>query len=496
MKKWISALAVLALVFSHTSPARANAGPTRWGAYPTSSVLTVEADTSIQVDAENLVFDFTANDDPAAKEELDAGWTLGGRVSATYDMSNPTNRFQRVQMAFPFVGNLASLGSQNITVEAGGKPVAFDIYPGSLIETSYDYSAYDETEENPARDVFDFDKIVAEITDEAFTSEHFTKNEKGKLYTFTVTPTLGENENINYALDYTFDPERTNVVARGFNGFSRRGMDIRNTAWCRETTTLELFVLGDDIEILHSAYLDGEETEPTDAFTSFVSAQPMSVYTYAVEHLRSGPYIGREESSTGDILALSDAQVYNAYAVILDRCFSRNAGYASDYDLSDARHTDRIITLVYSVDFPAGSSKSVRVSYNTYGSMDMRKTSKPMYTFDYILNPAGRWSAFKDLNITVLPPKAVPFIIQSNVEFERQQDGTYVTTLEELPENDLRFTLYESAGISLGDRIKGSLFRSMGYLYPLVIGFGVVLAGFVILVALLVRYRRKRRQAR
>jgi len=128
MKKWISALAVLALVFSHTSPARANAGPTRWGAYPTSSVLTVEADTSIQVDAENLVFDFTANDDPAAKEELDAGWTLGGRVSATYDMSNPTNRFQRVQMAFPFVGNLASLGSQNITVEAGGKPVAFDIY--------------------------------------------------------------------------------------------------------------------------------------------------------------------------------------------------------------------------------------------------------------------------------------------------------------------------------------------------------------------------------
>jgi hypothetical protein len=36
----------------------------------------------------------------------------------------------------------------------------------------------------------------------------------------------------------------------------------------------------------------------------------------------------------------------------------------------------------------------------------------------------------------------------------------------------------------------------MGYLYPIVIGFGAVLAGFVILVALLVRHRRKRRQAR
>jgi len=490
MKRLVSVLVLAAVLLLQTVPASRNAGPTRWEGYPSSSVLAVEPGTPIRVDSERLVFDFSVNDDPVTKKDYDVGWVIGGRVTASYDMANPTDRMQRVQMAFPFIGSLASLSTQNIEVYAGEKAVPFGIYPGRAVESDHDYYGNDGS---AGKVVFDFDAILADISDDAFVSRHFTKSEQGTLYTVTVTP--ASDQPVYFALDYEKDAAKTNVIATGFSGHEWRAENVRNSKWCYGTETFELFVLGEPIDIRDSAFLDGEQTKQTDAYSMEVETDHMSVYAYIVERLAKSMLAGRDQEQAAGALKLSDMQMYNVYAREIDRRFAASDGFASNFDLSDAWHVDRILTLLYSVDFPADSTQRVSVSYKAFGSMNMRETSRPMYSFDYIFNPANRWHSFKDLTISVIPPKIAPFLIKSNAAFDREEDGTYTAYFESLPDEDLTFTLYERADISVIEKVKGALFREFGYLYPFILIMGAAIIAFLALVIAIVHRVRKKRKA-
>lgn len=116
--------------------------------------------------------------------------------------------------------------------------------------------------------------------------------------------------------------------------------------------------------------------------------------------------------------------------------------------------------------------------------MDRTKTTNPLYTFDYILNPAKNWRDFKNLNIKIIPHKKAPHIVKSNIDFTKEKDNVYTATLADLPEEDLSFTLYADEKITLLDKFKGRLQRYLGYfkffVMPVIIIIGIVLVVFFI----------------
>ncbi|MPN37686.1 hypothetical protein SDC9_185206 [bioreactor metagenome] len=164
-------------------------------------------------------------------------------------------------------------------------------------------------------------------------------------------------------------------------------------------------------------------------------------------------------------------------------------GFCSDGDIFAESYNERIITLVYDVEFPSSSVRNVSVTYNTKGTMDKRNTVKPQYSFDYILNPAKNWSSFNNLNIKIITPQAAPYIIDSSVEFTKEEGNIYTTVFEKLPEEELSFTLYPNEKITLLDRVNGRINRSFGYFAPIIIGIiGIVMV--IVIVAITRKIKR------
>lgn len=463
----------------------ANSGPTHWEGQPSSQILSIDQDTPITVEKEDLIFDFSVNDNPETWDLYGEGYTLGGKVTASYQMCNPTNESLSVQMAFPFVGPLYSLPAQDILIAADGRTLPYETFVGNTVQGFG--RAYGDAIENS----FDFAKIVSSITYESYKAENFEEDEIGKLYTITVSPI--SEQVINYAINFQYDPKKTKIITRGFDRFERDDNKIRNAAWCDRLTTLEVFILGEDIGFSEEAFKDGGLSEKTDLYTAVTATQKIGFKDYLMKYIKE---VGESESN-GDMdhysTHLTEMQVYNVYAKIIDRYFTQNEGYCPDPGLMGDGGFDRIITLVYKVEFPPGSTRNVSVSYKTFGTMDMRETSKPIYTFDYILNPADNWSEFKNFNVKIIPPKEAPYIVKSSIDFHRDEGGVYTADLEALPQEDLSFTLYENVRITLKDRATGMMYRSFGYFYPLVFGGLAIIIVLIVGVSL---YKRLRNSAR
>ncbi len=483
MKKSISILIFTLIILSFPTLVIANSGPTYWEGNPAYQMLSIDQNTPITVEKEDLVFDFSVIDDPGARDLYDEGYTLGGKVTASYQMHNPTNESLMVQMAFPYVGTLSNLSAQDILITADEETLPYETFVGDAVESSGRVSREEKVSG------FDFAKIVSSITYETYKAENFTEGEIGKLYKITVSPK--SEQVINYAIDFQFDPVKTKIITRGFNRFERDNNKIRNAAWCDNPTTLEIFVLGEDVSFREEAFTDGKLSEKTDLYAAETTTQELKFKDYLLEYMIKN--MEAESSGYMDYYStpLPETQIYNVYAKNIDHYFAQNKGYISNSDATGIKHFDRIITLVYNVEFPPGSTKNVSVSYKTFGTMDMRETSKPMYTFDYISNPANNWSEFKYFNVEIIPPKEAPYVVKSSIEFIKDESHVYTASLEALPQEDLSFTLYENKKITLIDKATGVLYRSFGYLYPLVLGGIIIIIGLIAGVAVYKRFRKK-----
>lgn len=464
MKKFIASIIFAAVMFSFFTTGFANSGPVFWQGYPSSDIMSIEANSPITVINENLVFDFSDCDD--------SYHTISGKVTATYKMVNPTNESQSVQMAFPFVGTIDSFLPYDIVITADDSVLPYDIYIGDVVN-SYGNPLQDDKEVS-----FDFASIVNTITDELYKAESFAENEKGKLYVIDVKPTT--DQRINFSVDFNFDCKKTKVITNGFNRYERNGEKTKIAAWCYEPEILEIFVLGEDIDLKINAYTDGELKKKTDLLTYEISTQEVELKPYLMEYIKKNT-----DEKNDDIVF--DTQLYNLYAQSLDEYFALNMGYCSEHDLMAQENYKRILTLVYTVEFPGNNEKEVSVSYKTSGTMDRTETTEPLYSFDYILNPAENWSDFKNLNIEIIVPQEVPYIVKSNIELAKVENKVYKATLADLPEDDLSFTLYAHEKITLLDKVEGNLKNSFGYFTPLVIVLLII--GVISVVGIV--FRRK-----
>ncbi|HYE84697.1 MAG TPA: hypothetical protein VEG39_21350 [Clostridia bacterium] len=90
-----------------------------------------------------------------------------------------------------------------------------------------------------------------------------------------------------------------------------------------------------------------------------------------VSTISDEPYKGSNFEEYEKENAVPDTQLYNLHAASLDKCFTLNESYVSEHDLMAQEDYERIITLVYTVEFPPGSEKAVSVSYRASGTMDI-----------------------------------------------------------------------------------------------------------------------------
>lgn len=375
-------------------------------------------------------------------------------------MFNPTDEFQSVQMAFPFVGKLERLSADDIIIRADDSILPYEIYVGDVVD-NHGNPRQEEKEVN-----FEFSNIISKITDKPYIAKHFKENDMGWLYTIDVEPTT--EEKIYFSVDFDYNSEKTKVFTNGFNSHEHTDGKTRVVSRCYGPRTLEIFVLGENIDLNINVYSDGELKHKTDLFKHQISMEEKEIRTYLMEYIKNYTKSGKEG-------LISETQLYNLYAKSLDNQFSRNISHITEDDIMVREYQERIFILVYTVEFPPNMTKEVSISYITTGTMDRSQTVNPLYTFDYILNPAKNWKDFKNLNIEIIPAKEAPYVIDSNIELARKENGVYTAAFVDLPKEDLSFTLYANEEITLYDRAEGAMKNIFGPFTTVAIGGAVLL---------------------
>jgi hypothetical protein len=472
--KFIVLIVVLICIFLFNIIVYANSAPIYMPDYPSIGIFSVDENTPIEVLKENLLFDFT--------EEDDNTYSPKAKVSATYEMQNSSNEDISVHMAFPFIEKFSEFSPDDIIITANDEIISYDTYLGETINNSR--NPFQEPENTD----FNIEKIIKSITDKKYTANNFKENETGKLYRFNVSST---DDKINFAVSFDFNHEKTKIILNGFNRFERNDNNIRIASGVREEETMEIYVLGEDISFDAKGFTSGNLEKETDKFEYEIITEEIDVETflknYADYYLNK--YAENHEKMTKG--RISEIQLYNLYAESLDKYLDRNLGVCTKGDIMSETWATRIITLVYSVNFPQNSKKVISVSYKTKGTMDRRETVEPQFTYDYILNPASNWKGFKNLNIKIITPEEAPYIVNSSIGLNKEDNNVYTAYSEELPEEDFTFTLYSKEKITLVDRIEGYLNRTFGYFTPIIIGFVFLIIIIVIFAVVKTRKRNK-----
>jgi hypothetical protein len=458
MKRLVNKI-IITLALSSFSLVLANSGPVYWQGYPSSDIMTIDKNSPIEVKSENLAFDFS--------NENNDSYSVTANVTADYVMTNPTNETHSVKMAFPFIERLNNINFDDIKITSDGKELPYEVYLGKSIKSQGNISE-ENKEEN-----FEFEDIVNTISNNMYESESFKPDEIGKLYHFEIKPTTSDG--VEFEVDFVHDHEKTNILINNFNSFSRNDKEIKIASGCYESQVAEIYVLGEDIDFSINGYTIGSTKEVTDSFTYKIIEKEIDVKTYLLDYINNYYSINFE--------SISDTQIYNLYASSLDKYFVNNMGLCSEHDIFDESYKERIISLVYAVEFLPTSDKKVCVSYKSNGTMDKRNTASPKYIFNYILNPAENWNSFKNLNIKIITPEEAPYIIENSIDLLKEEGNIYTASLESLPEEDLAFTLYSNEKVTLFDKIEGQMYRNFGYFTPIVVG---IIGIFIIIISIII----------
>lgn len=408
------------------SPAYGNSAPSYWGGFPYSDVLAVQQDSPITVDSERLIFDFSQSVDGE-------GWAPSAKVSADYRMTNPTEETLSVQMAFPFVAKLSSLSVPDITVNADHAAIPYDIY----------IDPEDVYPDGSSGGDFHFDYgAIGNISNQEWTLPGFGPDSKAKLYRFAVS--VKQEDRLDLEISFNVDPDQTILIGKGFNGasYSEEGNEKLSAAIWGEIQP-EILVLGRNLPLTFEVLTHEGKIADKNRYRLEVTEEPADIREYLLSTLR-------ESLSKETVDAVSDTQLFNLCLHEIDR-ERRSTGYMVLSDFP-AVFDDRIFTLVYQVDFPPGSSRSVSVGYIAEGTMDRRETVTPKYSYTYLLSPAENWADFGSLDVEIITPREAPYIIESSLELSQSGQNRYNARFEGLPGSELTFTLYQKEKITLTDK--------------------------------------------
>ena len=145
--------------------------------------------------------------------------------------------------------------------------------------------------------------------------------------------------------------------------------------------------------------------------------------------------------------------------------------------------------LVYTVEFPAGGTREVAVSYPSFSYSIQEGTTYWRHTFTYLLSPAQYWAHFGTLDVEISAPEEAPYIIDSTLPLEEAGEGRYTAHFDGLPEGELEFTLYREPSITLWDRCNAFL-QDAGYVM-FFLGPVILVVAVLVIVGVLLRRQRR-----
>ncbi|QSX09029.1 hypothetical protein J0B03_02885 [Alkalibacter rhizosphaerae] len=427
-----------------------NSTPVRWEDSPISVLMSVDPNTTIAVTEEVLTFDFT--------EEEQTDFSYKGRVEASYTMINTGSEKVNSSMAFPIIGSIAESLQDDVQLTADGKEVDHATVYGDRVDDLDEVFADLSVE-----------TILGQLDGNDYKPENFDMESAMTCYTFNVeTPLEAMDLEVSWQ-----DNGNQSHFSQGFNGYQIREDGGRTaSSWIRnDGIGLKIYSLQNDLNFTYSGEVleEGNERQATDAFTVSLEKEELPMDAFIVEFMTASSYGGLPKQTVLDHL--------DFYIKELDRSLDHSPAVITESDVEHILSTERYIIFVYDVPFQANEIQNSTITYSTSGIMDRSRTVTPTYTYQYLLKPAEHWKSFQNLTIRVLPPKEAPYMIDSSMSFERSEDGNYIAAAQELPTENLQFTLFEKEQIGTSDRIKGYI---NNHLYGLLI-FGVPLAGLLVL---------------
>lgn len=296
-----------------------------------------------------------------------------------------------------------------------------------------------------------------------------------------------------------------------------------NMAQPNSTTTNSgvVFVENDDIEV-ESEVLNITLTEFTAYVEVVYNLKNTSSEAIAVDAMFLAP-IQYEEDAESDYIEVFDSNItvslggryidyevdaYNAEENESDSVYdildnwedivtsSSGSGthYFGTYGDNDEFYSYYVGTIQYTMDFEAGESQQLIVTYSA-GAGGYNYKGNTRLSFAYLLTPAKYWSDFGELTINLTVPEDVSYLYKSSLDFEQVSQTEYTFVSSSLPETELYVQLinyntsYEQYTNTLSYYTNSS--SSMGT--SIIIGVFVLPTLMLISAILCIIIRRKKR---
>ena len=429
-KSTVRVLAIICLVatlsFATAPTASANSAQQYWEGVTSTGALITSGSCPLQVLHEDLTFDIPA----LTIYEDYTGNIKGGSatVSAAYTFYNPADYSVSATLAFPF----GKLSDFNDHYDRNGNSIP--VYPsgaygatvdGVAVETTlrHTYSAYSD---------FSLKHDLPRLRD-GYNDTYFLKNDTPiHHYSYVVSDIAEEYVNAVAEVLVSIDPEKTKLIVDGdgWAGGSSDGESLCYSAFYVDN--------GDVVDL----YFAGEPplSEPIWSFSDKT--------TYKKE-IRGTMTKTEADNPFPNFYGYAMRDYKEERGISEQDWFNAVVDYIMEYDEYHAQHG--IFTMntypygefwcwyQYEITVDAGQSVENVVVAPLHPGVDFYYDPDIFY-YTYLLSPASSWADFGTLDITINTPY---YVINSNIEFEKG-DGSYTAHLDELPAEELVFSLCES----------------------------------------------------
>lgn len=416
-KRLSAALAVLLLAAAAVFPASANSAIRDWAGTDGIGPLLTDGECPVEVTHESLVL--TLDTLPARQDN--AGYTA--RVTAAYDLYNPTDTDVTVSLAFPF-GILPSY------------PTGFD-FTGFPDAASYDVTVNGQTVEKTLRHTyggsqFDLDRDLPRLRDGYAADPFFTPDMTVTVYTVSPEQLPGTDDlPVEMQLDVvvTEQPGTMLYFSQGNETIDLGGGRWRHT-WIRHandmTEDVIFCAIGRPLEHSPEVRLY-EGTVDTEKYPLDVPVGVTEKTITLIDFFRQ----------TNRSVEADDRDLFNAVMDHWDTLPGTDGFILRQKP--DVRGC-LLCWYTYEVTIPAHGTVRNTVTAPMYPDID-EGMEPPVYTYTYLLSPASTWADFGTLDVEIVTPY---YLSSPSLEGFEKTDTGWRLCREGLPSGELTFSLCES----------------------------------------------------
>lgn len=439
--------------------AEANSAPAYWEGTSATGAIVKDENCPVVVEKEALHLNVST----LPYEERGKNEKYAAEVSAEYSFYNPTDSDIDMTLLFPF-GKVPSYGigkteNETFGVTADGKSVE------CRVRYSYEH-----------RYGFDIDSDMACVRDEKRQDPFYVENTPVREYRLSFNvPEGGSSRYLKSKL--CFNPKKTRVLFPVENNvwLNVSNGDMYARSYLRKSgeTAFTFYAAGEALDEIEAKLYEDERV------LSDVSSPVTADMTFS-EFVLSRR---NADSPIGEI------DWYNAFLDMLEHMSERD-GSVSSFGL-DERFLLRWFE--YELSIPKNGRVVNTVRAPLYPAIEGRRNR--LYSYSYLLSPAGKWADFKGIEITIDTPY---YLSSGSLDFTRtNKEGesgfVYRYSRSSLPMGELTFVLTEDETYSNAFDLFGPdfLFPAITWVFVTLIAFAAVASVVMVIVCVSLRKKKK-----